>query len=59
MGGFEFYTKTIWASARLKELKVPIAGECTMHQVMNLLSSSFDQLKVTHNAQKDKWNIDE
>lgn len=39
-----FIQRQIEASTRLKELELPIAEDVIMHQVLNQLHSSFDQL---------------
>lgn len=50
--------RKILTYAKLKELKVPIANELIVHQVLRQLHSSFDQLKVTYDTATDEWNIE-
>lgn len=43
----------------LEEFEVSVADEFIVHKLLNELFTSFAQLKVTYNSQKDKLNINE
>ncbi|CAL8154162.1 unnamed protein product [Prunus armeniaca] len=46
-------------ASKLKALNVPIADPFLVHLALNSLPSSYGQLKVIYNAQKDKWDLNE
>ncbi|CAL9012470.1 unnamed protein product, partial [Prunus brigantina] len=46
-------------ASKLKALNVPIADPFLVHLALLSLPSSYGQLKVIYNAQKDKWDLNE
>ena len=55
----EHIMKLIDLASKLKNLEITISDEFLVHLALNSLPSQYSQLKVTYNAQKDKWNLNE
>ncbi|XP_070018038.1 uncharacterized protein [Nicotiana sylvestris] len=51
--------KLVNIAIKLNNLGVTITDDFLVHQFLKFLPEQFNQIKITYNAQKDKWNVDE
>ncbi|KAM0968159.1 hypothetical protein TB1_015836 [Malus domestica] len=55
----EHILKLVETASKLKDLEVPVDDAFVVHMALNSLPSSFEQLKVSYNTQKEKWTLDD
>ncbi|KAM1000142.1 hypothetical protein ACFX2A_006927 [Malus domestica] len=55
----EHILKLVETASKLKDLEVPVDDAFVGHMALNSLPSSFEQLKVSYNTQKEKWTLDD
>ncbi|KAM1263710.1 hypothetical protein ACFX2G_029301 [Malus domestica] len=55
----EYILKMMDVAGKLKALKVPISETFLVHVIMNSLPDSYTQLKVSYNALREKWDVNE
>ncbi|XP_009789792.1 uncharacterized protein [Nicotiana sylvestris] len=51
--------KLVNIATKLNNLGVTITDDSLVHQSLRSLPEQFNQVKITYNAQKDKWVVDE
>lgn len=55
----EHIMRMIEITTRLSDLNMPFPADFVVHQALRTLPASFNQLKTTYFAQKDKWDLNE
>ncbi|KAM1176109.1 hypothetical protein ACFX2I_028384 [Malus domestica] len=55
----EHILKMVEAATKLSDLKVPIDDSFVVHMALNSLPESYEQLKTSYNAQKEKWSLND
>lgn len=55
----EHIMRMIEITSSLSDLNMPFPADFVVHQALRTLPVSFNQLKTTYFAQKDKWDLNE
>ncbi|CAN6688327.1 unnamed protein product [Malus baccata var. baccata] len=55
----EYILKMMDVAGKLRALEVPISKTFLVHVIMNSLPDSYTQLKVSYNALREKWDVNE